>query len=402
MNILLLTPDLPFPSESGAAIRNWGIISGLRESGHSLTLLTFTDRAPGEDNPLRQRCQAIHALPLPRRSKTARLFKLLATASADMESRLNSQAYASALRRLLRESRFDIVQFSGLELGSYLDVISAEKGGAKVIYDALNAEADLQRVVAEVERASLVRAPAAWYSRIQARRLAEFERRVCNAVDTVIAVSDEDRVLLSKHGGAPVTVMRNGIHVADYHAPPVNMRRARTLVFTGKMDYRPNVDAVEWFCADVLPRARKSLPDLQFKVVGKNPHPRLQALAQRGDFELTGWVESVLPHLHEAALYVVPLRMGSGTRLKILQAMAASCAVVSTAIGAAGLNDDARGAIAIADDAESFAVSIVALLDDDKKRLDMGELARKQVLAHYDWKVLMPRLFEAYARLGFG
>ena len=402
MNILLLTPDIPFPSESGAAIRNWGIICGLTEAGHSLTLLTFTDRAPGEDNPLRQRCQAIHALPLPRRSKTARLIKLLATASADMESRLKSQAYEIALRRLLRESRFDIVQFSGLELGSYLDVISAEMGGAKVIYDALNAEADLQRVVADVERESLVRAPAAWYSRIQASRLAEFEKRVCNTVDAVIAVSDEDHVLLSMHGGAPVTVMPNGIHVADYHAPPVNMRRARTLVFTGKMDYRPNVDAVEWFCADVLPRARKRLPDLQFKVVGKNPHPRLQALAQRGDIQLTGWVESVLPHLHQAALYVVPLRMGSGTRLKILQAMAAGCAIISTSIGAAGLNEPACSALAIADDAETFADAVVMLLHDDDQREALGELAKHQALAHYDWPVLLPRLFEAYARLGFG
>ncbi len=403
MKVLLLTPDIPFPSESGAAIRNWGIIGGLFDAGHQVTLLSFTERAIGaESKPLYERCHAVHTAPLPRRSKSSRLIKLATSSSADMESRLASKAYEAALRRLLRNNSFDIVQFSGLELGGYLDVIMQEKRGAKVVYDALNAEAELQRVIAEVDRRSLRRAPAQLYSKAQARRLARFEQRVCRGVDAIVAVSEEDRNLLKPYTGAPITVMSNGIHVKDYRQPDESQRARGQLVFTGKMDYRPNVDAIEWFCANILPPVRQQLPGIQLKVVGRNPHRRLGALAGKDGITLTGWVESALPYLHEASLYVVPLRMGSGTRLKILQAMAASCAVISTSIGAAGLNDEARSAIAIADDAPAFAEAIVALLGDDKRREAMGELARRQVLAHYDWRALMPALLQVYARLELG
>lgn len=403
MKILLLTPDIPYPSESGAAIRNWGIIGGLVDAGHCVTLLSFADRAlSAASQPLYASCRAVHTAPLPQRSKRARLLKLVTSSAADMEWRLTSKDYETTLIRLLRDEAFDIVQFSGLELGSYLDVILAEKRGAQVVYDALNAEADLQRVIAGVDSGNLRRVPASLYSRAQVGRLARFERRVCRQVDAVIAVSEEDRALLTRYGGAPITVMSNGINAADYSCPTKARPVSKLMVFTGKMDYRPNVDAIEWFCQHVLPVARRRLPELQFKVVGRNPHPRLQALAESGDIQLTGWVESVLPYLREAALYIVPLRMGSGTRLKILQAMAAGCAVVSTSIGAAGLNDEARGAIAIADDASAFAEAIISLTDDDRRRADMGELAQQQVRACYDWRALMPTLLQVYARLGDG
>ncbi len=403
MKILLLSPDIPFPSESGAAIRNWGIISGLDAAGHEVTLLSFADRAmDAGSEPLLERCRAVHSVALPKRGKGPRLIQLITSNSADMESRLASSKFDTILRKLLRTESFDIVQFSGLELGGYLDAILAEKRGAKVIYDALNAEADLQRVIADVDSKSLRRLPAMLYSRTQVDRLARFEERVCRSADAVVAVSDEDRALLARYAGAPITVMSNGIHAENYRPPPENRRARQQLVFTGKMDYRPNVDAIEWFCTQALPLARQRLPEIQLEVVGRNPHPRLLSLAETGDFHLTGWVESVLPYLHEAALYIVPLRMGSGTRLKILQAMAAGCTVVSTSIGAAGLNQEARETIAIADDASAFAAAVVKLLRDDNRRKSMGEMARRQARAHYDWRALMPTLLELYAKLRDG
>ncbi|MCY3779887.1 MAG: glycosyltransferase [Chloroflexi bacterium] len=403
MKVLLLTPDIPFPSESGAAIRNWGIICGLAEAGHELTLLSFSDRAPDVGSePLSRRCHAVHTVPLPRRSRTSRIAQFVMSSSADMEFRLASNDFEATLQELLRKGSFDIVQFSGLELGGYLGVIEGQKRGAKLVYDALNAEADLQRVIAGVDSGSRRRLPAALYSRAQTKRLARFEERICRRVDAIIAVSEEDRALLRGYAGAPITVMSNGIHTRDYLPPVSNERSRGQLVFTGKMDYRPNVDAIEWFCSDVLPSLRRRVPEIQITVVGRNPHWRLQELVREDSVQVIGWVESVLPYLHQAAVYVVPLRMGSGTRLKILQAMAAGCAVVATTIGAAGLNDETRGAIMIADDATAFAEAIFELLEDDRRRATMGELARQQVLAHYDWKVLMPALLQVYERLGGG
>ena len=132
MNILLLTPDLPYPSESGAALRNMGIIRGLRAAGHEVSLLSFSSSpADLSRNPLSEFCAAVHTVPLPIRTRAQRLVTLLTSSRADLESRLASAAFARELRQLLGEESFDIVQFSGIELGGYLELILAEKRGAK-------------------------------------------------------------------------------------------------------------------------------------------------------------------------------------------------------------------------------------------------------------------------------
>ena len=238
--------------------------------------------------------------------------------------------------------------------------------------------------------------------RCKQRRLARFERAICQGVDATIAVSEEDRAHLVRHGGAPVYVMANGIQATDYVPPTGNVRERRQLVFSGKMDYRPNVDAIEWFYRAVFPQVRRAFPDCKLVIVGRNPHRRLGMLAEDEDMRVTGWVESVEEYLHSATIYIAPLRMGSGTRLKILQAMAAGCAVVSTSIGAAGLDDDVRGAIVIADKAEAFAEAVVNLLSDERRRRELGALAQARVARHYDWSVLIPQLLSAYAELGLG
>lgn len=403
MKILLLTPDNPFPSASGAAIRNFGIIRGLHDVGHQVTLLSFSEnKLVPSASPLNRFCQSVHTAPLPRHSKVKRLWKLVSSNQADMEFRLRSAQYQETLEELLAENEFDIIQFSGIELGSYLPVIQASKKGAIVVYDALNAEAELQRVVAEVDRQRLDRLPAAVYSAVQAHRLKQFEREICRSVDAVIAVSEEDRAHLTGHQGSQIYLVPNGIIADDYAPPTGNLRKSDQLIFTGKMDYRPNVDAVEWFSSAVFPDVLRAHPALRFVVVGRNPHPRISALASGQNIEITGWVDSVLPYLHSAALFVVPLRMGSGTRLKILEAMAAGCAVVSTRIGATGLHQELRQAMLIAEDAQAFSQAVVALLADPDLRRKIGNQARAAVRKYYDWSALIPRLLSAYEDIGIG
>ncbi len=403
MEILLLSPDNPFPSESGAAIRNYGIIRGLHGAGHRVTLLTFSDNAldPGT-NPLFQYCADVHSRPIPQRSKADRIVSLLASRRADMEDRLKSAAFGQKLAAILDSRAFDIIQFSGIELGSYLPVIGLKKGRAKIVYDALNAEAELQRLIYQLDRKRPSRLHTALYSAVQARRLARYERNLCRSVDAVIAVSQEDRSLLESYGGSSVYVMPSGIFVDDYESRSGKGRADNQLVFTGKMDYRPNVDAVEWFCDSILPVLLQRHPALKLIIVGRNPHPRIQALADGNHVSVTGWVESVLPYLQAATLFVLPMRMGSGTRLKILEAMAAGCAVVSTSLGASGLHGSMREAIEIADGADRFAHAISSLLSDMDRRGALGARAREQVRAHYDWSALMRHLLSAYEDISLG
>jgi len=240
------------------------------------------------------------------------------------------------------------------------------------------------------------------YSTIQAKRLKRFEKWICQTVDGVIAVSEEDRDFLSRHEGSPIFVVPNGIFVDDYQPPLDRQRQPNQLVFTGKMDYRPNVDAMEWFSARILPRVLRRCPLTELIIVGRNPHPRIQALAAAEHITVTGWVDSVRPYLQAAAVFVVPLRMGSGTRLKILEAMASGCAVVSSAIGAAGLHRDVRQAIEVAADEADFAQIIVSLLQNEERRQELGRQASQQAASHYDWQVLIPKLLRAYRDIGLG
>ena len=403
LDILLLTPDSPFPSESGAALRNYGIIRGLHAAGHRVTLLTFCEgESVHTDNPLFEYCQDVHSCPIPQRSKVTRIVSLLTSNKADIEQRLASETYSAKLGQLLSSRRFEVIQFSGIELGCYLPQIQSAQGTAKVVYDALNAEAELQRLIQEIDSRQPRRWHAASYSALQASRLKRFERYVCQTASAVIAVSEEDRDQLATFGNLSIHVMPNGIFADDYESAESVQRADRQLVFTGKMDYRPNVDAIEWFCEAILPTLVRTYPDIRLVIVGRNPHSRIQALSHLDRVEITGWVNSVLPYLQTATVFVAPLRMGSGTRLKILEAMAAGCAVVTTSLGASGLQKQVRDTLAIAENADTFSDVLMSLLADARRREDMGRQAREQVRRHYDWPTLVPNLLRAYEDIGLG
>ena len=218
----------------------------------------------------------------------------------------------------------------------------------------------------------------------------------------MVAVSDADRLALQRIvPGLDVTVVPNGVNLQQYR--PASGKRTPTLAapvlaFTGKMDFRPNVDAACWFADEVLPRIRKAMPAVTFAVVGRDPHPRIQELAGRPGILVTGYVDDDLPYFQDATVYVVPLRVGGGTRLKVLTAMAVENAIVSTTLGCEGLGVQSGSELILADSAEEFAAQTLALLDDDARRRALGHRAREFVSQRYSWPAIAPRLEQIYAR----
>jgi len=168
------------------------------------------------------------------------------------------------------------------------------------------------------------------------------------------------------------------------------------------MDYRPNVDAVQWFAEQILPLIKQTAADVKFYIVGQKPHAKLEHLRDNSSVIVTGWVESVLPYLKGAAVYVAPLRMGSGTRLKILEAMAAGCAVVATTLAASGMQRETEMGMLIVDNPEQMAETIIKLLITPELRSKLGEAAHNYVKHHYDWSVLTPHLLNAYEAIERG
>ncbi len=406
MRILMLTGQLPYPPHAGGALRTYGLIDGLHQAGHTVDLLTFVE--PGHPNPastpLAALCGQIVPVPAPRRGIRARLRDLVLTGAADMARRFYAPAFVSALQAQLAETQYDLVQMESLEMAAYLPAVKADQPGARIIYDSFNAEFDLQRLMYTIDRWNLSRLPGAIYSFIQWRRLVRFEREICRQSDAVIAVSEADAQLFRELApGVNVHVVPNGIYTREYtQAPQMLDLGPAALLFTGTMNYRPNVDAILWFAENVLGEILKAVPESRLFVVGNRPHDWLDSIRQRPEVQVTGYVQDVTPFLHSAAVYVAPLRMGSGTRLKLLQAMAAGCAIVSTRVGAQGLNAAHGREILLADDADAFARATISLLRDPARRTQIGEAACTLVHDQYDWSVIVPRLLKVYQEMGLG
>jgi glycosyltransferase involved in cell wall biosynthesis len=173
----------------------------------------------------------------------------------------------------------------------------------------------------------------------------------------------------------------------DYFKPAPDTEECDSLVFTGSMDWLPNEDGVAYFIREILPLIRQQVPKVSLRIVGRKPSADLESLAARQEnVELTGWVEDVRPFLARGAVCIVPLRIGSGTRLKIFEAMAMGKAVVSTSIGAEGLPVQPGENILMADDPDTFAQSVVSLLRDATRRREIGLAARKLVAENYSWE----------------
>jgi glycosyltransferase involved in cell wall biosynthesis len=404
--VLFLTPHLPYPPNRGTALRNFGLIEGLAARGHAVGLASLIEpgQPPLADTPLPDLCQSTLALPAPARSTGQRLRDLLA-GQADMARRLWSEEFVEALRRVLEQEPYDVIQIEGIEMAPYLLIVQGAAPGALLVYDAHNAEYALQARIAAQDSRTPRRWPYAVYSLLQTARLRRFEAATCRAVGHILACSqaDADKLRLLRHE-TPITVIPNAIEVAHYREtdlPPVNLPHP-ALVFTGKMDFRPNVDAALWFAEAILPRIQEAIPEAHLVIVGMHPHPRLDPLRGRQGITITGEVLDIRPYIREADLYVTPLRMGSGTRFKLLQAMAMGKAIVSTRIGAEGLPVEDGRHLLLADEPESFARAVVGLLHDAPRAEALGKQGAMLVSEHFDWPGIIPRVEAIYRQASTG
>jgi glycosyltransferase involved in cell wall biosynthesis len=246
-----------------------------------------------------------------------------------------------------------------------------------------NVEAEIWRRHYEVQRHPAKRV----YLQRQWRKMQRFERDACRRVDSVIAVSDADaRMMERDYGVAKVHDIPTGVDI-DFFKPSNNASpRPNSLVFTGSMDWLPNEDAMRFFTDDVLPIVKQRIPDIHLTIVGRNPYPSLLELAKRNPaLTVTGRVDDVRPYMQNAVAFIVPIRIGGGTRLKIYEAMAMEKPVISTTIGAEGLPVRDGEELLIADDAESFAEAVVKVLRDSDLASQLGESAAQLVRRNFGW-----------------
>jgi sugar transferase (PEP-CTERM/EpsH1 system associated) len=400
MRLLFLTPQFPYPPHKGTTLRNYNLIVGLAQR-HTIDLLSFADAAATPPStPLDQLCRRIATVQPPVRATSQRMLDTLFSPWPDMGLRLWSPEFRQQLAAWLRDGHYDVIQVEGLELARYMLRVNQAQG--RIVFDDHNAEYLLQQRIAQAEIAARGWNAGAVYSSIQWRKLRRFERQVCQRAARVVCVSEADAAAVQQLDRAVrPAVVPNGVDTEFYRreaVAPLDLP-GHSLIFTGTMDFRPNVDAMLWFASEVLPLVKRAVPDIHLYIVGQRPHARLEALRADPAITITGAVEDIRPYTSAAEVYVVPLRMGGGTRLKLLEAFALQTPIVSTTLGAEGFEVTPDRELLLADDAAAFASAIENLLVDRDRARALGVAGRAFAVEHYDWRIIVPRLEAVYRTL---
>ncbi len=314
-------------------------------------------------------------------------------------------AIQQAVRDLLRATSFDAVFVDYTEIAMVLRGVVRAWGGPSIagLMDVLSV---LEWQRQQATRREMKRRRPSLSDWQVVHELRSIERDILRSFTRTVTVSAVDAAHLRRiAAGARIDVAPNGVDVAYFDPvaswpcdPATAARAAETLIFTGQLAYRPNVDALRFFLNDIWPVIRSRRPRTRFWIVGATPTPEVQAMADRDDVHLFASVDDVRPYLAGSAVAVVPLRMGSGTRLKILEALAAERPVVSTTLGAEGLDLKPGRDLLLADTAMAFADAVVALLERPDDARELADHGRDTVRRLYSWDVVMARFQSILAR----
>ena len=394
MTVLWVKVGGLWPPHTGGRLRTLHMISELSRR-HAVVVLTTCEH--GDDGESLNRylalCNRVVAIPFtaPRRGQWRFLLSvagaLLSSLPVDLW-KWRARGIRHAVARVLRSEQFDVIVSDFLVARANIPAHTA----LPIVYFAHNVEHVIWRRLKDVATNPIHR----MLLEIEWRKMRRVESRVCSSSTLTVAVSDTDReTLRAEARGAPVVAVPTGVDTTYFAPSPSTGHKTTAIVFSGAMDWYPNEDAVWFFVERVLPLIRRDVPDASFTVVGRRPSPRLQRLASSRGVCITGTVEDVRPYLAEASVYVVPLRVGGGTRLKIFEAFAMAKPVVSTSIGAEGLEVVPGKHLEIADDPETFSKAVVGLLCDGMRRRALGCEARKLVEEKHSWDNVA-RVFERH------
>lgn len=396
MRVLWVKAGKLLPLDTGGKIRSYNILRRLAND-HSVTLLSYYG---GRSDPEYENA-------LPQHFTGA---QVICTATPESEG---IQGLLHYLYRLPGPAPYSVAKFThrevraavGRELvGGDFDVAVCDFLAASLNFPRQtpipcvlfqhNVESSLWRRMATIE-SNLVRK---LFYLVESAKMSRYERRTLERFDHIIAVSEHDRQqMLEMEPERGITVVPTGVDTKHFQVAPPSSAAPPRIVFIGSMDWKPNVDAVEYFCSKIWPCIEAEFPDAVFQIVGRGPLARVRRLASKS-IEVTGTVPSVTSYLRDATVVVVPLRIGGGTRLKIFEAMATGKAVVSTSIGAEGLRVQNGRDLLLADGAVSFAEAILLLLRDDGVRRRL-EQAGVQLAAQYDWSVVVQQFVSTLRKI---
>jgi glycosyltransferase involved in cell wall biosynthesis len=392
VRLAVLTPYLPHPLDAGGKIRSFHLLRGLARA-HEVDLYTLHHgEAPDVAPVFRENCRSVFSASLTdgngRRGFSA--LDALRPFTQTIEH-FRSPRSLSEIRGRLAAGGYDLLVADELCMTPYSAGLPGRKLGARQKIEHLHHRA-----------LAALRPPGArrWIEALDLARLRRFERRAMAAMDAAVCCSEEDaRLLRTLNPSAAVAVVPNGVDPEHFRPAAERPGPPPTVVFVGTLDYPPNVDAVEHFFNAIHPRLLALEPELRVRLVGRSPAPEVRRLESRPGVTVAADVPDVRPHLADAAVVVVPLRVGGGTRIKILEALSAARPVVSTTVGAEGLGLRDGEHLLIADQPEAFARAVARLLGDASLRRALAEAGRRVVVERFAWSSLGRRFADVCARV---
>lgn len=396
MKILWAKSSGLVPLTHGGRIRSYHLARELARR-HEVTLFTFYAAEPEDLHPTLQSIFS-HVICIPLDIAEAQSLPDLLRYAGNLFSlkpysaaKYCRSAVARQLHELVSRERYDVIICDFLLTAA---VLPWSDPTPKVLFTH-NIEARIWERHYRTSRNPIWKA----VSYREYRTMARMEKHYVRRADHVLAVSETDRDFFAQLADpARIHVIPTGVDV-EYFRPAPELEKPNTLVFTGSMDWMPNSDGIYFFVENILPRIRQRVPDVRLLVVGRKPPAKVTALAERNaSITVTGTVDDIRPYMNAGSVYIVPLWVGGGTRLKIFEAMAAGKAIVSTTIGAEGLPVHDGENILIADEPEAFSRHVTRLLLEQEERRRLGCAARQLVEKNYSWASATDRL-EAVLRL---
>jgi len=401
LRVLFLSQIVPYPPHGGVLQRGYNLLRELgRDAQVHLLAFVHPDVLPTEASIQESReallkcCAAVEYFPLwPKASSIHRFAGLAASVFSSSPFSVlahRSAAFQRRVSELVETQKFDLIHADTIALAQFLD----KKRSIATVVTHHNIESQLMERRAGAEAGQLARR----FLQRETRKLCAYEAEKVGAFDVNIFVSQTDeKTLLERVQGLSTAIVPNGVDI-EYFTPSQGTDLP-ALIYTGGMNMFANRDAVMFFLKDIWPLIKQRVPDVRFFAVGQDPPKDLVALAAMDpQIVVTGYVSDIRPLVRDASVYVVPLRVGGGTRLKVLDAMAMGKAMVSTSIGCEGLDVRLDEHLLVGDTPEQFAEKTVMLLGDRNRRLELGRAARELVERRYSWRTIGGQLLDAYRR----
>ncbi|MFA5832246.1 MAG: glycosyltransferase family 4 protein [Bacteroidota bacterium] len=399
MKILFIATDIPYPINSGGRNRLYHIVKGLSRFNEVDFVGLSNTRDPfSAKEELSRYCRAVYAIPVDIRHSVIKLIKSFFSKTPYKVLQYFSTTMAEKIRALIKENSYDIILCEHIFVEQHIPSVSIP-----VVPQNIDLNYTVYKRIAEKSKGFM-----SWYSASQWKSLYRYEQKVLQKYNVGIALSShEEKLMKSMVRDIHSIIVPNGVDTTYFRSAQNSSNSGENnIIFTGSYSYFPNEEAAYYFATKIFPAVVSKIPDAKYFIIGRSPSARLLNLQKRQNIIVTGEVEDIRSYLDKAQVVVAPIQFGGGTRLKVLEALAAAKAIVSTSIGCEGIDIENGKHLIIADNENSFAEAVISFLLDPQKNISFGRQGRLLIEKKYSWERItadfqesLKNYIEEYSRL---